>query len=76
MTGKRKITLRRIGAHIIELPEGLIEQGIVVIESGIVKMTFPFTEEQPMTEWVSGTITIRIDDKGKARAYKGNTLLE
>lgn len=76
MTGKRKITLRRIGAHIIELPEGLIEQGIVVIESGIVKMTSPFTEEQPMTEWVSGTITVRIDDKGKARAYKGNTLLE
>ncbi len=76
MTGKRKITLRRIGAHIIELPERLIEQGIVVIESGIVKMTFPFTEEQPMTEWVSGTITVRIDDKGKARAYKGNTLLE
>ncbi|MGP1525443.1 hypothetical protein [Prevotella multiformis] len=76
MTEKKKTTIRRIGAHAIELPEGLIEQGIAVIEDGIVKMTFPFTAEQPMTEWLSGTITVRLDDEGKPRAYKGDTLLE
>ena len=70
----RKKSIRRIGTNIIETATGRIEQGIVVIEDGIVLDTYPFIEEEPMTEWTTGTITIRPDNDGKLRAYKGNLL--
>ena len=72
----RKKSIRRIGANIIETATGTIEQGIVVIEDGIVLDTYPFTEEEPMTEWTTGTITIRPENDSKLRAYKGNQLLK
>ena len=72
----RKKSIRRIGTNIIETATETIEQGIVVIEDGIVLDTYPFTEEEPMTEWTTGTITIRPDNDGKLRAYKGNLLLK
>ena len=72
----RKKSIRRIGTNIIETATGRIEQGIVVIEDGIVLDTYPFTEEEPMTEWTTSTITIRPDNDGKARAYKGDQLLK
>ena len=72
----RKKSIRRIGTNIIETATGTIEQGVVVIEDGIVLDTYPFTEEEPMTEWTTGTITIRPDNDGKLRAYKGNLLLK
>ena len=75
MTERRK-SIRRIGTNIIETATETIEQGIVVIEDGIVLDTYPFTEEEPMTEWTTGTITIRPDNDGKLRAYKGNLLLK
>ena len=71
-----KKSIRRIGTNIIETATGRIEQGIVVIEDGIVLETYPFTEEEPMTEWTTGTITIRIDNDGKPRAYKDKQLLK
>ena len=73
---ERKKSIRRIGANIIETATGTIEQGIVVIEDGIVLDTYPFTEEEPMTEWTTGTITIRSDNDSKPRAYKGDLLLK
>ncbi len=73
---ERKKSIRRIGANIIETATGTIEQGIVVIEDGIVLDTYPFTEEEPMTEWTTGTITIRQDNDSKPRAYKGDLLLK
>ena len=72
----RKKSIRRIGTNIIETATGRIEQGIIVIEDGIVLETYPFTEEEPMTEWTTGTITIRLDNDGKPRAYKGDQLLK
>ena len=72
----RKKSIRRIGTNIIETATETIEQGIVVIEDGIVLDTYPFTEEEPMTEWTTGTITIRLDNDGKPRAYKGDQLLK
>ena len=72
----RKKSIRRIGTNIIETATETIEQGIVVIEDGIVLDTYPFTEEEPMTEWTTGTITIRPDNDGKLRAYKGDQLLK
>ena len=75
MTDSKK-SIRRIGTNIIETAAGRIEQGIIVIEDGIVLETYPFTEEEPMTEWTTGTITIRLDNDGKSRAYKGDQLLK
>ena len=75
MTDSKK-SIRRIGTNIIETAAGRIEQGIVIIEDGIVLETYPFTEEEPMTEWTTGTITIRLDNDGKSRAYKGDQLLK
>ncbi|WP_455066996.1 hypothetical protein [Prevotella melaninogenica] len=75
MTDRNK-SIRRIGTNIIETATETIEQGIVVIEDGIVLDTYPFTEEEPMTEWTTGTITIRPDNDGKLRAYKGDQLLK
>ena len=72
----RKKSIRRIGTNIIETATGRIEQGIIVIEDGIVLETYPFTEEEPMTEWATGTITIRLDNDGKPRAYKDKQLLK
>ena len=72
----RKKSIRRIGANTIETSMGVIEQGIVVIEDGIVFKSYPFTEEEPMTEWTTGTITIRLDNDGKPRAYKDKQLLK
>ena len=75
MTDRKKL-IRRIGTNIIETATETIEQGIVVIEDGIVLNTYPFIEEEPMTEWTTGTITIRPDNDGKLRAYKGDQLLK
>ena len=75
MTDRNK-SIKRIGTNIIETATGRIEQGIVVIEDGIVLDTYPFTEEEPMTEWTTGTIAIRPDNDGKPRAYKGDQLLK
>ena len=65
----RKKSIRRIGANIIETSMGVIEDGIVL-------KSYPFTEEEPMTEWTTGTITIRPDSDGKPRAYKDKQLLK
>ena len=45
-------SLRRIAANVIQTTTGTIEQGIVVIEDGIVVQTYPFSEEEAMTEWI------------------------
>ena len=68
-------SLRRIAANVIQTTTGTIEQGIVVIEDGIVVQSYPFDEEEAMTEWITGTITIRLDNERKYRAYKGDQLL-
>lgn len=75
MNSKGKMTARRIAANIIETPEGIIEQGIVVIENGVVTKSYAFTDEEPMTEWTTGTVTIRLDCHGLPRAYKDNRLI-
>lgn len=69
-------SLRRIAANVIKTTTGTIEQGIVVIEDGIVVQSYPFSEEEAMTEWITGTIILRFDNEGKYRAYKGDQLLK
>lgn len=69
-------SLRRIAANVIKTTTGTIEQGIVVIEDGIVVQSYPFDKEEAMTEWITGTIILRLDNEGKYRAYKGDQLLK
>ena len=69
-------SLRRIATNGIKTTTGTIEQGIVVIEDGIVVQSYPFDEEEAMTEWITGTIILRFDNEGKYRAYKGDQLLK
>lgn len=69
-------SLRRIATNVIKTTTGTIEQGIVVIEDGIVVQSYPFDEEEAMTEWITGTIILRLDNEGKYRAYKGDQLLK
>ena len=69
-------SLRRIAANVIKTTTDTIEQGVVVIEDGIVVQSYPFSEEEAMTEWTTGTIILRLDDEGKYRAYKGDQLLK
>lgn len=69
-------SLRRIATNVIKTTTGTIEQGIVVIEDGIVVQSYPFDEEEAMTEWITGTIILRFDNEGKYRAYKGDQLLK
>lgn len=69
-------SLRRIATNVIKTTTGTIEQGIVVIEDGIVAQSYPFDEEEAMTEWITGTIILRFDNEGKYRAYKGDQLLK
>lgn len=59
----------------IVLPKGKIVQGIVLIENGVVVSASHFEEEQPMTEWLAGTIVIKADEQGVLRAYKESKLL-
>ena len=49
-------SLRRIAANVIKTTTDTIEQGVVVIEDGIVVQTYPFSEEEAMTEWITGKI--------------------
>ena len=53
--------MRRIAANFIHTPNETIEQAIVVIEAGVVTEIYPFTHEEAMTEWMSGTIDVRKD---------------
>ncbi len=72
----RNQSIRRIAANIIETPTETIEQGIIVIQDGFVLKAYTFTEEEPMTEWTTGVLTIRPDNDGKLRAYKGDQLIK
>lgn len=65
--------MRRIAANFIHTPNETIEQAIVVIEAGVVTEIYPFTHEEAMTEWMSGTIDVRKDSEGILRAYRQNT---
>jgi len=48
-----------------------IAPGVVELVGGIVVKTYPLTEELPRTEWVRGTIEIRLEaDSEKAYIRK------
>ena len=69
--------IRKIASHRIVWPDQS-EQTLSVVEilSGVVSRCYPLTTEQPMTEWLPGTLTLRFDDTGQLRAYYEEKLLE
>ena len=70
------MTMRKIAAHRLETPTGVIHLGVVVIREGIVEDCFPFSGEMPFTEWLGGTIVVRPDDNGMLRAFQDGVMLE
>ena len=68
--------MRKIAAHRLETPSGVIHLGVVVIREGIVEDYFSFSGEIPFTEWLGGTIAIQPDADGRLRAYQDGAILE
>lgn len=68
--------MRKIAAHRLETPSGVIHLGVVVIRGGIVEGYFSFSGEIPFTEWLGGTIVIQPDADGRLRAYQDGAILE
>ncbi|GAB6981749.1 hypothetical protein JCM15908A_01240 [Prevotella dentasini JCM 15908] len=52
--------MRKVAAHRVIASDRNIEMGIVELEGGVVVGYYPFTAEQAMTEWLGGTIEIRM----------------
>lgn len=73
MTPKR---IRRIAVNEIIVREDIMPQNIIEIAGGIVKSYYPFTDEQPCTEWIGGTVEIKTDEHGYLRVYKNENLIE
>lgn len=68
--------MRKIAAHRLETPTGVVHLGVVVIRDGIVEDYSPFSGELPFTEWLGGTIVIQPDADGRLRAYQEGVILE
>ena len=68
----RQQKVRRLAANEVLLADGSkIAPGVVELVGGIVVKTYPLTEELPRTEWVRGTIEIRLEaDSEKAYIRK------
>ena len=53
--------IRKVAAHEVLVKGRVLHQAIVELIGGRVVDCYPFSEEQPMTEWLGGTIEIRGD---------------
>lgn len=73
MTLDRK---RRIGVHEVVIDGAVTQMCIIEICDGIVMDYHMFHDEEPMTEWLGGTVIIRYDRERKLRAYRDNELIE
>lgn len=56
--------LRRVAAHRVKTRDEELRMCIVEINDGIVTDYYTFSEEQPFTEWIGGTIDIITDETG------------
>lgn len=61
--------VRRVAAHTIVTDHETVDMGVVEIEDGVVVGYAHLTGEQPQTEWIGGTITLKPDADGRLRAY-------
>lgn len=65
---------RKIAANHINTPDANITLGVVEIEGDIVRRYYPLEAEQPFTEWIGGSITIRRTPQG-LQAFKSDRLI-
>ena len=64
--------MRKVAANEVILSDGtLICPGIVEITSGFVSKTYRLDEEEARTEWLGGSIEIRLEGNN-LKAYKNN----
>ena len=54
----------RIAANTIDTGSHVVEPGVVKMDNGLVVAVEPLTEEREATLWLTGTITLKPDDKG------------
>ena len=54
----------RIAANAIDTGSTVLEPGVAVITDGTVVSVEPLAEEREATLWLTGTITLKPDDKG------------
>ena len=61
--------MRRCGAHVVLLPDGIrLDQAVVEIVEDRVVNYYEFRDELPMTEWLGGEIRVELDEEGIRRA--------
>lgn len=64
--------MRKVAANEVILSDGtLLCPGIVEITRGVVSKTYRFEEEEARTEWLGGSIEIRLEGNN-LKAYKNN----
>lgn len=67
---------RRIAANEVIVCGKRLELCIVEIDSAVVTDYYQFSEEQPQTEWLGGTVIIEKDKDNCLRAYKNGNLIK
>lgn len=68
--------MRRIGVHEVIIDGNVLQMCVVEIRDGMVTDCHVFKEEEPMTEWLGGTVAIRYDEGRRLRAYRNDELIE
>lgn len=67
---------RRIGVHQAVVDGEVLQMCIVEIRDGIVTGFHIFDGEEPMTEWLGGTVALRYDDEQQLRVYRNDELIK
>ena len=66
---------RRIACNELILPEGQSKTlCVITLEQGYVVRMHPLEREEPQTEWLQGTITLKKQNDGLRAYYKGKLL--
>lgn len=72
-----KKPIRKIASNEIRLPDGkTLPLMVVEIRSGLVERYYSLRQELPFTEWMSGTIELRLSPDGALQAYREGVLLQ
>lgn len=61
--------MAKYAAHHVVAPERNYTQAIVETDAGKVKNIYPFTLEEPFTQWLGGTILIKKSHFGGLEAW-------
>jgi hypothetical protein len=62
--------MRKIGVHEVLAGDSRLSQAVVELEDQRVTAFYPFTQEQPMTEWWGGCLDLRHQPDGTWIAFR------